>query len=51
VIARSGMDAESIQPPNGGRAPGWRAGLVVAHRQQDEKRAAAIAQDRPTVDG
>jgi hypothetical protein len=51
VIARSGMDAESIQPPNGGRAPGWRAGLVVAHRQQDEERAAAIAHDQPTVDG
>jgi len=31
VIARSGMDAESIQPPNGGRAPGWRSGIVVAH--------------------
>lgn len=51
VIARSGMDAESIQPPNGGRAPGWRSGLVVAHGQQDEKRAAAIAQVQPTVDG
>ena len=34
VIASSGMDAESIQPPEGGRAPGWRAGLVVAQRQE-----------------
>jgi hypothetical protein len=33
VIARSGIDAESIQPPAGGRAPGWRAGLMVARRQ------------------
>jgi hypothetical protein len=35
VIARSGIDAESIQPPAGGRAPGWRAGLVVARRGLD----------------
>jgi hypothetical protein len=34
LIARSGMDAGSIQPPAGGRAPGWSAGLVVAHRQR-----------------
>jgi hypothetical protein len=36
VIARSGIDAEAIQPPRRGRAPGWRAGLVVAHRQHSE---------------
>jgi hypothetical protein len=36
VIARSGIDMDSIQPPTGGRAPGWRAGLVVAHRQDGE---------------
>ena len=29
----NGLDAASIQPPAGGRAPGWRAGLVVARRQ------------------
>jgi len=33
LIARSGIDAESVQPPAGGRAPGWDAGLVVARRQ------------------
>ena len=33
LIARSGVAAETIPPPTGGRAPGWRAGLVVAHRQ------------------
>jgi hypothetical protein len=33
LIARSGLDADSIQPPAGGRAPGWHAGLVVARRQ------------------
>jgi len=34
LIARSGPDTESIQPPPGGRAPGWQAGLVVARRQR-----------------
>jgi hypothetical protein len=36
TIARSGMDAESIQPPDRGRAPGWRAGVVVARRKDSE---------------
>jgi hypothetical protein len=36
VIARSGIDAKSIHPPAGGRAPGWRAGLLVARREQAE---------------
>jgi hypothetical protein len=34
LIARSGLQVESVRPPAGGRAPGWRAGLVVARRQQ-----------------
>ena len=33
LIARSGLPTEAIHPPAGGRAPGWRAGLVVARRQ------------------
>jgi hypothetical protein len=32
TLARSGIDTEAIQPPAGGRAPGWQAGLVVARR-------------------
>ena len=36
VIARSGIDTESIQLPAGGRAPGWQGGLVVARRQDGE---------------
>jgi hypothetical protein len=40
VIARSGIDAESIQPPTGGRAPGWRAGLLMAQRQAGQQRVA-----------
>ena len=33
LIARAGLATEAIQPPAGGRAPGWDAGLVVASRQ------------------
>lgn len=32
LIERSGLDAESIQPPRDGSAPGWRAGVVQARR-------------------
>lgn len=32
LIARSGLGAESIHVPVGGRAPGWDAGIVVARR-------------------
>ena len=34
LIARSGIEAEAIAPPAGGRAPGWRAGLVAARSQE-----------------
>jgi hypothetical protein len=34
VIARSGFDAESIQPPPGGRAPGWRAGVIAERKKE-----------------
>jgi hypothetical protein len=34
LLARSGLRAETISPPAGGRAPGWEAGLVTARRQQ-----------------
>ena len=34
LIARTGLHVESVHPPARGRAPGWRAGLVVAARQQ-----------------
>jgi hypothetical protein len=32
LIARSGLDVDSIQPPVGGRAPGWLAGIAIARR-------------------
>jgi hypothetical protein len=34
LIARSGLGAEAVHPPIGGRAPGWHAGLVVARRDE-----------------
>lgn len=33
LLAHAGVDVEHIQPPPGGRAPGWDAGLVVARRE------------------
>lgn len=32
LIARSGLAVDAVQLPAGGRAPGWRSGLVVARR-------------------
>jgi hypothetical protein len=34
LVVRSGLDLEAVRLPAGGRAPGWQAGLAVAHRQQ-----------------
>lgn len=34
LIARCGLSTASIHPPEGGRAPGWDAGLVVATRRR-----------------
>ena len=39
LIARSGLAAESVRPPTGGRAPGWDAGLVIAGRQPADARS------------
>lgn len=32
TLERGGIDAASIEPPPGGRAPGWMAGVTVARR-------------------
>ena len=32
LLARSGHDLTEVTPPDGGRAPGWQAGRVVAAR-------------------
>jgi hypothetical protein len=49
VIASSGIETESIRPPTGGRAPGWKAGLVVA-RRQDEEASWVDGADGSTID-
>jgi hypothetical protein len=33
LLVRSGFDVSTIRLPAGGRAPGWRAGVIVAERQ------------------
>ncbi len=45
LIARAGLAVESIQPPAGGRAPGWRAGVVIARRQQAQAAQSQLAAD------
>lgn len=32
VLVRAGVDLEEVRPPEGGRAPGWAAGIAVAAR-------------------
>jgi hypothetical protein len=34
LIATAGIATDAVQPPPGGRAPGWHAGLVVARRRR-----------------
>lgn len=33
LLRRGGVDLDHIEPPAGGRAPGWSAGVVVAERE------------------
>jgi hypothetical protein len=47
LIARSGLDAEAIQPPTGGRAPGWNAGLAVARRPGRDSGSATASSSCP----
>lgn len=46
LVVRSGLDVDSIHLPRGGRAPGWQAGIVVAHRE--ENRPHAVSRSRGT---
>ena len=41
LLAESGLDTDAIRPPAGGCAPGWQAGLTVAHRAAPVLRSAA----------
>jgi hypothetical protein len=52
VLALAGIDAASIEPPAKGRAPGWRAGVVVAGRHGDAKMRGRSRQSaRPLAPG
>jgi len=33
LLEGAGIDASAIEPPSGGRAPGWHAGIAVARRR------------------
>ena len=52
LIVRSGLDMGKIEPPFGGRAPGWDAGIVTARREGCEPTrpadAAALAPVAPS---
>ena len=43
LLARSGIDADAVQPPTGGRAPGWSAGLVAARQASTRAEAPSSA--------
>lgn len=38
VLTRSGVEAEALSPPPGGRAPGWDAGIHAASTEMDARR-------------
>jgi hypothetical protein len=40
LLTRAGLDVCAIQPPAGGRAPGWNAGVVIARRAETASVAA-----------
>src|SRR5438132_14050758 len=44
MIARIGLNADSIEPPAGGRAPGWKAGVIAAGRQTLRTPRQAVAE-------
>lgn len=47
LLTRCGLPTEAISPPAGGRAPGWKAGLVMARREmQSGDRGRAASGDR-----
>lgn len=38
LLAEAGLPMETIRPPAGGRAPGWRAGIIIARRRHHGRR-------------
>ena len=49
LITRSGLAIQSLSPPQGGRAPGWQAGIVIATRQQADEHRPRIAPPVPSL--
>lgn len=45
LLERAGLEAESIRTPDGGRAPGWTAGIKIARRENPEKSAFQIGSE------
>ena len=43
LLASAGVEGAAGEPPNGGRAPGWGAGVVVARREAADGRERAAA--------
>jgi hypothetical protein len=41
LLVRSGIGVESVDPPAGGRAPGWQAGAVLAEREDGTRASLA----------
>jgi hypothetical protein len=48
LLTRSGLCEDSIRPPDGGRAPGWTAGAVIARRQLRRQASRGREADRPS---
>ena len=46
LLERTGLDAAGIEPPAGGRAPGWMAGVTVAKRGLGAARIATPESER-----
>jgi hypothetical protein len=51
LLASSGIDVDAIEPPAGGRAPGWKAGITVAHRDCAVLRGRSAGEDLVSVEG
>ena len=47
ALACSGLDLTAVRPPTGGRAPGWKAGIVAASRTQNEQAAVVRSRQAP----
>jgi hypothetical protein len=46
LLARSGLPTDTISSPAGGRAPGWEAGLITAHRQKRSDERPGTVRDK-----